>query len=76
MRDRSDQVLQDALALPPAERAELIEHVLACLDTPARREIDRDWAAEAEDRLDAYERGEMPTVSARKVFDNFRQRKH
>jgi putative addiction module component (TIGR02574 family) len=73
MTDRSNQVLKDALSLSPTERAELAEHVLASLDTPERRRIDQAWAAESEERLDAFERGEIADISAEDVFGRYRK---
>lgn len=49
----------EALALPPVERAALIEELLASFDSQTRAGIDTLWAAESEDRLDAYDRGEL-----------------
>lgn len=54
---------EQALALPPVERAGLIEDLLASFDESARTRIDAAWAKEAEARLDAYERGELTTIS-------------
>ena len=45
------------------------ELLLSSLDPAAQQRIDSLWAAEAEDRLDALERGEIQTISARDVFD-------
>jgi putative addiction module component (TIGR02574 family) len=69
MSPRSKEVLTEALNLPPVDRAELVEEILSSFDFPARREIDALWAREAEDRLDAYERGELGTIPATEVFD-------
>ena len=69
MSPRSKEVLAGALNLPPVERAELVEEILSSFDFPARREIDALWAREAEDRLDAYERGELKARPADEVFD-------
>jgi putative addiction module component (TIGR02574 family) len=69
MSPRSREVLADALNLPPVERAELVEEILSSFDFPARPEVDALWAREAEDRLDAYERGELKTRPAAEVFD-------
>jgi putative addiction module component (TIGR02574 family) len=55
------------MTLPADERAELVEHLLASLDAADRERLDALWAAEAEDRLDAYERGEIQAVSAEAV---------
>jgi putative addiction module component (TIGR02574 family) len=69
MSDRSTEILEEALSLSPTERAELAERLLSSLDTPDRQRLDELWAAEVEERLDAYERGEIKTNPAKQVFD-------
>ena len=69
MSERGSEILKEALSLPPGERAEMAERLLSSLDTPDRRRVDELWASEAEDRLSAYERGEIKTVPAKQVFD-------
>jgi putative addiction module component (TIGR02574 family) len=68
MSPQADRVLLDALKLSPVERAELIEKLLASFSFPDRKAIDELWAAEAEDRIDAYERGEIKSKPAAEVF--------
>ncbi len=68
MTPQSQRVLQDALDLPPVDRAELVEQILASFEFPARQDIDAAWAQEAEDRLDAFGRGEIRSSPAREVF--------
>jgi len=68
MSKRGTQVLEEALSLPPAERAELADRLLTSLDSPPDRRIDELWAQEAEGRLDAFARGEIKAVSSRKAF--------
>lgn len=68
MTPESQQVLREALDLPPVDRAELVEQILASFEFPARREIDAAWAREVEDRIDAYERGEIGSAPADEVF--------
>ena len=69
MTTESKKILAEALALPPTERAEIIDELLSSFEFPARGEIDAAWAHEAEDRIDAYERGEMRSTPARTVFE-------
>jgi len=69
MATQPQEVLLKALDLPPLERAELVEQILASFDFPARKEIDALWAKEIEDRIDAYERGDIGAVPAKDVFD-------
>ena len=63
MSPTQQAIFNEALSLPPVERASLIEELLASFDTSSRRSIDAAWAAEAEQRIDAYESGELHAVS-------------
>ena len=65
------QILEKALVLPAAERADLVESLLTSLDQPDAR-IDELWAKEAEDRLAAYEAGRMMAYPADQVFQEFK----
>jgi len=68
MPKHSKRILAEALELPPVERAELVENLLTSFEFQSREKIDALWAEEAEDRIDAYERGEMAAIPARDVF--------
>lgn len=69
MTAESQQVLREALDLPPVERAELVEKILASFDFLVCPKIDALWAKEAEDRIDAYDRGDINATPAKRVFD-------
>ena len=69
MTANAEQVLANALSLPPNERAQLAEQLFASLDI-SQEELDRLWAQEADSRIDAYERGEIKAIPAEKVFKN------
>ncbi len=68
MSDDGKRILSEALELPPVERAELVEEIMSSFDFPARAEVDASWAREAEDRIDAYEQGNLKARSADEVF--------
>jgi len=68
MTAQAEQVLSAALALPPIERAALVEAIFASFDFPAREEVDTLWGAEVDDRLAAHDRGELAAVPAAEVF--------
>jgi putative addiction module component (TIGR02574 family) len=76
MTPQSERVLHDALDLPPVDRAELVEQILASFEFPARADIDAAWAREAEERLDAFERGEIGSSPASEVFREIDQQAH
>lgn len=71
----SARVVNDALSLPPKSRAKLAERLLESLDDPRQKEIDRLWAEEAEDRIDAYERGDLKAIPGKEVFRRLKPRK-
>ena len=68
MPKHGKQILAEALKLPPVERAELVENLLTSFEFRSRKKIDALWAEEAEDRIDAFERGEMTAIAAKDVF--------
>jgi len=74
MTSQSKRVLDEALLLPPTERAALVEELLSSFDFPSREEVDAFWAKEAEERIDAYERGELGATPAREVFEQIDRR--
>jgi len=65
--------LEEALSLPPAERAESADQILTSLDPREQSEIDALWAREAEERLDAFEEGRITSIPAAEVFDGIKQ---
>lgn len=69
MSKKGAELLEAALSLSPADRAELADRLLTSLDASPDRRIDKLWAQESEDRLDAFDRGEIRTVSAKQVFE-------
>ena len=69
MTARAEQLLADALRLPPGERAQLAERLFSSLEI-SQDELDRLWAKEADRRIDAYEDGRIKTISSRRVFKN------
>lgn len=48
--------------LNPSERAALIDVLWESLDEARIKEVEAKWAAESEDRIDAFERVELPAV--------------
>jgi putative addiction module component (TIGR02574 family) len=68
MSTNSEQILQQAMALSPRDRAEVVERLLASFQLPPDPELEQLWAREAEDRIDAYERGEIGTIPADEVY--------
>lgn len=74
MTKRMLTVLEEAVDLPPIERAELVEEILSSFNYPSRSAIDAAWGQEAEDRIDAYDRGEIEAIPAAKVFEKIEKK--
>jgi putative addiction module component (TIGR02574 family) len=55
-------IQEEVLQLNSNERAMLIDVLWESLDEARIKEIEAKWAAESEDRIDAFERGELPAV--------------
>lgn len=55
-------IQSEIVHLNSAERAELIDILWDSLDEGRLNDIQARWAAESEDRIDAFERGDLPAV--------------
>lgn len=75
MSKHREQILAEALKLPPVERAELVENLLSSFEFDSRKTIDALCAQEAENRIDAFERGEIAVIPAKEVFAEIEKNK-
>lgn len=66
------QILQQARDLSPEDRAKLAEALLESLQ-PRTSDIERAWAEEVEQRIAAFDRGEISVYSAEDVFADARR---
>ena len=64
-------IVEEAFTLKPIERLHLVDELLLSLDIPTK-EIDLLWAEEAKKRLEAYNLGEVKTLSSQEVFAKYR----
>jgi len=72
MLEHTEAILEQALALSPKDRAALVEELLASLDQPDPT-VDALWAKEVEDRINAYEAGELEAIPAEAVFKKYKK---
>jgi putative addiction module component (TIGR02574 family) len=74
MSTEGSRILNEVLALPAHERAELVGRILDSLgEEPDKERLER-WAAETESRIDAIDRGELETVPGEEALARLRQR--
>ena len=68
------KVFNDALALPPIERAELIQRLFQSFDVPEDNRIDTAWTEEIESRIEAYDKGLLTASPAEDVLARINRR--
>ncbi len=67
-----EKILSEALNLSPVERAKLIEDLFTSFNFIQNEQIDKEWAKEAESRIDAYEAGKLTSIPINDVFNNIK----
>jgi hypothetical protein len=65
-------IQKEIFQLNSRERARLIDLLWESLDEARTSEIERKWASESEDRIDAFERGELPAVDGPTALQDLR----
>ncbi|WP_045219964.1 addiction module protein [Desulfonatronum thioautotrophicum] len=68
------QILKSAALLSPIDRAELIEQLFLSFDHSEEQSVDAAWRQEIEDRLDAYDAGQIDASPAEDVLGRISQR--
>jgi len=71
-----DDIIKDALSLPPGARAMLADHLLESLDWEEQKEIDEAWAVEAERRMQEIRDGKVQTIEGEEVMRELRARRN
>jgi putative addiction module component (TIGR02574 family) len=69
----NEEVMSEAMSLPPESRALLADRLLNSLDFSKREEIDRMWAEEAERRIRQIKTGEVEPIPGEEVFKEIRK---
>lgn len=62
MTNQAKQLLDTALRLSPAERAELADHLIDSLDQTTENDVQEAWSQEIARRLAELDRGDVKTV--------------
>ena len=65
----ADEIFQAALTLPEEKRLSLIEELFASLGAGRSNDFQERWAVEAEERILAFERGELEAIPGDQVMD-------
>jgi hypothetical protein len=65
---------REAMRLPGRDRALLADAQLQSLDDDVTRNVQLAWVAEAEDRIEAYRRGDLSSVDGASSLKELRSR--
>ena len=71
-----DDLIKDALSLPPGARAMLADHLLESLNWEHQKEIDHAWAEEAERRIQEIRDGKVQSIDGEQVIRELRARRN
>jgi putative addiction module component (TIGR02574 family) len=69
-----DDILQQALALPESERAQLVDAIIATLSPEDAAPLDDTWLAEINRRSDEFDAGGVQPITWAEVKERARQR--
>ena len=72
MSTKTKDILNQALRLPPVEKAHLVDCLLASLDKPDQA-IDNLWREEVEKRVEAYQAGKILSVSLQQALSKYQR---
>ena len=72
MSVETQEILDRALKLPAVDKARLVDELLTSLDKPDEA-IDALWRQEVEDRIKAYNAGNLRAVSLEQVLEKYRK---
>ena len=67
-----EHIFNEISPLKPVEKLQLIDKILNSLN-PSDEKLEDIWAKEAEDRIEAYDRGLISTVNEDDVFLKYRR---
>lgn len=62
------KIEEEALHLPKAERAQLIQRLVLSLESPSEEELRSDWLLEAKNRAEELDNGSVEAVSSQDVM--------
>ena len=65
-------IQKEIFQLDPSERAMLIDLLWESLDEARVTEIEAKWASESEERIDAFDRGELAAVDGPSALQSLR----
>ncbi|HQF78282.1 MAG TPA: addiction module protein [Spirochaetota bacterium] len=67
-----EKLLSEVLKLSPVDKAQIVEDILSSFESRDGEGIDKLWEDEVENRISAYEKGQIKTKPLKDVFKKFK----
>jgi len=67
-----EEIFLDVSPLKSLDKLQLVEKILSSLN-PVDTNIAKIWEREVEDRVDAYDKGLLTSISAKDVFEKYQK---
>jgi putative addiction module component (TIGR02574 family) len=74
MSEELETIRERATRLSPAERVQLIDALFSSLQSEESRQIERAWVQESDSRLQAYDAGEISSVSWQELRERLQRK--
>jgi putative addiction module component (TIGR02574 family) len=71
-----ERIIDQALQLPPQDRAAIAECLISSLDTETDFEVEVAWQREIQRRIDAVDKGEVSCIPWEHVLQRLRGNSH
>jgi putative addiction module component (TIGR02574 family) len=68
-----EKILEKALRLSQAEKSKIIDQLIKSLDQPDK-EIDKLWSQESESRIDAFDWGDIKSLTVEEAFLKYKSK--
>ena len=75
MQSVTKELEEKLMCLPAIERACIAEKLLSSLDSPEQKKIDAAWSKESEDRIKAFDQGNLQAYEDSEVYQRL-EKKH
>ena len=69
--EQKEEIINIILSMPKEDRIDIINRIYEEFDTDNKEIYEAIWADEAENRIDAYLKGEIETIHGKEVFKKY-----
>lgn len=71
---RKEKIIDEVLKMPAHDRALIAEQLISSLDATVDDDVESAWQEEIKRRLDAFDKGQLQTISWEEVQKNLKNK--